>query len=200
MWQSLTTSKQNLSFPPTNDAPSPESVQLLRRKAAASQNVTAKLLAETARNDAIIAQMQALTAPKAQEEDSAAEAQSLNQPNFSFLNSSPSSRALGISTDQSPNHVLTTNTTFTLSQLPALKAILADLRPRLTGLQSIGDQDGARNERRQERRDYIEQRTRSHLDQHGAVHADNAHAFNGRRIDQDEVDAMEKVASIFAEQ
>ncbi len=61
--------EQNLAFPPTANAPTPESVQLLRRKAAASQTVTSTLLAEAARNDAIIAQLQTLTSTKPRSED-----------------------------------------------------------------------------------------------------------------------------------
>ncbi len=190
---------QNLSYPPAPNAPTPESVQLLRRKAAASQTVKSSLLVEAARNDAIIAQLQALTSTKPSNEDTPiAETQARQQPDFSFLNSSPSSRAFNVSTSQPAQQPLTTNTTFTLSQLPAIKAILADMRPKLATLQSTEHGlPSAMDERRQERRDFIEQRTRLHLERNGRAHADNAAAVNGRRVDQEEVDALEKVASIF---
>ena len=96
---------------------------------------------------------------------------------------------------------LTTNTTFTLSQLPALRALLADLRPKLASLQSADyGLKTARDERRQERRDYIEQRARMHLERNGRAHADKALSVNGRKIDPEEVEALEKVATIFGVQ
>ena len=194
--------EQNLSYPLEPNAPTPESVQLLRRKAAASQTVTSSLLAEAARNDAIIAQLQALTSTKPRNEGTPmSEAQARQLPDFSFLNSSPSSRALNVSTSQPAQQPLTTNTIFTLSQLPAIKAILADLRPKLPTLQSTEhDLNSAMDERRQERRDYIDQRTRSHLGRNSRAHRDNTTTVNGRRIDQEEVDALEKVASIMSRQ
>lgn len=174
-------------------------MQLLRRKAAASHHVTTSLLAESSRNEAIIAQLKGLTAPRLQSEPAVAHAD--KQPNLSFLNSSPWSRASNISTEQPTQQPLTTNTTFTLSQLPALRALLADLRPKLASLQSADyGLKTARDERRQERRDYIEQRTRMHLERNALAHADNAMSVNGRKVDPEEVEALEKVASIFGVQ
>jgi kinetochore protein Mis12/MTW1 len=195
----LMAAKQNLTFHTTNNAPTAESVQLLRRKAAASQHVTTTLLAESSQNEAMIAQLKALTLPRSQNELAITQADM--QPNLSFLNSSPSSRAFNISIEQPTQQPLTTNTTFTLSQLPALRALLADLRPRLASLRSAEHGlNSARDERRQERRDYIEQRTRIHLERSGRAHADNAMSVNGRRVDPEEVEALEKVASIFGVQ
>jgi len=89
---------------------------------------------------------------------------------------------------------LTTNTTFTLSQLPALRALLAELRPKLASLQSaeLGF-NSARDERRQERRDYIEQRTRMHLDRNRRAYGDN-----GRKVETEEVEALEVSKGILA--
>lgn len=123
------------------------------------------------------------------------------QPNFSFLTSSPSSTAFNISTNQPAQQPLTTNTTFTLSQLPSLRALLADLRSKLASLQfTEPNLHSAVQERHQERRDYIEQRTRLHLNRNGRARADNPSGVNGRRVDPEEVEALEKVASIFAVQ
>lgn len=152
-------------------------------------------MAEAAQNEAVIAQLKALTSPRSQNELGVVEAD--GQPNLSFLNSSRSSRAFNISTEKALHQPLTTNTTFTLSQLPALKAILADLRPKLASLQSPGPGlDSARDERRQERRDYIEQRARMHLQRNGRAYAENVMFVNGRKVDPEEVEALEKVASI----
>jgi kinetochore protein Mis12/MTW1 len=170
-------------------------VQLLRRKAAASQHLTTSLLAESSQNEAMIAQLKALTSPRSQRELAVTQAE--KQPNLSFLNSSLSSQAFNISTEQPMQRPLTTNTTFTLSQLPALRALLAELRPKLANLQSAEFSfNGARDERRQERRDYIEQRTRVHLDRNRKAYGDNIVCVNGRKVDTEEVEALEKVASI----
>jgi hypothetical protein len=135
----------------------------------------------------MIAQLKALTSPRSQRELAADK-----QPNLSFLNSSPSSQAFNISTEQPMQRPLTTNTTFTLSQLPALRALLAELRPKLISLQSaeLGF-NSARDERRQERRDYIEQRTRMHLDRNRRAYGDNIVSVNGRKVDTEEVEALE---------
>ena len=194
--QVLTVAKQNLTFAVTDNVHTAESVQLLRRKVAASRHVTTSLLAESSQDEAIIRQLKALTSPTSPNEPAVTQAD--KQPNLSFLNSSPSSRAFNISTGQPTQQALTTNTTFTLSQLPALKAILAELRPKLASLQSAGHSlNSARDERRQERRDYIEQRTRAHLKRNGRAHADNAMSVNGRKVDPEEVEALEKVSSMF---
>lgn len=156
------------------------------------------MLAESSQNEAIIAQLKALTSPRSQNKPPA---QGDKQPNLSFLNSSPSSRALHISLEQPTKQPLTTNTTFTLSQLPALKALLADLRAKLASLRAAEHGlNSARDERRQERRDYIEQRTRMYLDQNERAHADNPLSVNGRKVDLEEVEALEKVASMFGVQ
>jgi kinetochore protein Mis12/MTW1 len=170
-------------------------VQLLRRKAAASQHLTTSLLAEASQNEAMIAQLKALTSPRSQGELAAT--QTAKQLNLSFLNSSPSSQAFNISIEQPMQRPLTTNTTFTLSQLPALRALLTELRPKLANLRSaeLGF-NSARDERRQERRDYIEQRTRMHLERNRRAYGDNTVSVNGRKVDTEEVEALEKVASI----
>ena len=117
-------------------------------------------------------------------------------PGLSFLTDSPSARAFNIFPN-GPQQPLTTNTTFALSQLPALRALLAELRPKLVTLQeTVLKQDSAKDERREERREYIEQRTKAHLDKSGHALAMNA-VSTGRQVDKDEILALEKVSSIF---
>ena len=92
---------------------------------------------------------------------------------------------------------LTTNTNFVLSQLPTLKAILADLRPKLARLRNARQGlDSAKDERREERREYIEQRTRLHLERNGDAVMENAVTLDGRKVDRDEIEALEKAASV----
>ena len=95
---------------------------------------------------------------------------------------------------------LTTNTNFALSQLPALRGLLSELRPKLAALREakgILQADTAKDELRGERREYIEQRTRSHLERNGQTAGEDSAMVSGKRVDPEEVQALEKVASIF---
>lgn len=103
-----------------------------------------------------------------------------------------------MSMSASTKQTLTTNTNFALSQLPALQSLLADLRPKLASLQTtaMGAQS-VKAERREERREYIEQRARIHLQRNGEGAAVNDPAISGKRVEPEEVEALEKVADMF---
>ena len=190
-----------MSYPPPANAPTAESVQLLRRKVTASQTMTNKLLAQAAHNAAIITQLKALTQCAPPQTASTAPAPAHGTPSFAFLNTSPNSQTLNFSAEKASQQPLTTNTTFTLSQLPALRAILADLRPTLSTLRSGENHvSGARDEQRQERVDYIEQRTRQHLERNGITDVDSATLVRGKAVDKEEMEALERVAATFANQ
>jgi kinetochore protein Mis12/MTW1 len=93
---------------------------------------------------------------------------------------------------------LATNTHFAVSQLPALKALLAELRPKLAALKHASiNVDSAKDELKEERRGYIEQRTRSHLHRNGGDLQEESAAVSGKRVESEEVQALEKVAAIF---
>ena len=173
---------ENFSMPDSENVPTAEFIQLLRRKLAASRTLSRSLMQEQARNEAILHQLRALSQASA-------------PGNVAFLTESEGAKTLNVSTH---GQALTTNTTFAMSQLPALKSMLFELRPRLAALKnaSIGIET-AKGELRQERRDYIEQRTRSHLQRNGGVNPDDAAALPGRSPDVDELQALERVAQIF---
>lgn len=172
-----------MTFSQAANAPTTESVDILRRKLAASRMVSRALATEQYRNEAILAQLRGILAPKS--EDS-------SLPNLAFLTDSASRQT---SSGQQP---LTTNTTFTLSQLPALKVVLTDLKSKLTTLKDVQlGFDTAQDERREERREYIEQRTRSHLERNGHSTAASSGPLSSKRTDAAEVEALEKAASIF---
>ena len=85
-----------------------------------------------------------------------------------------------------------------MSQLPALQSIVAELRPKLAQLHSSKfTHNSAKDERREDRRDYIEQRTKAHLEKHGLHNGDDAMSLTGRNIDLDEIGALEKIAARF---
>ena len=156
------------------------------------------LLAEQARNQGIMAQLQSLLQSGSQGESSINDLQNSAAPNFSFLTSTPSAQAYDISTSNSTQQPLATNTKFALSQLPALRALLADLRPKLASLHSDdGGVETASDERREERKEYIERRTGIYLvKDSNSLTAEKA-IVTGRSIDREEVQALEKIASTF---
>lgn len=179
----------NLTYPIPTNAPSPEAVQLLRHKVAASRTVSQALASEQARNKAMLEQLRSMTS-------SVAEAQAKASTSFAFLADAPSASTFNISANgQQP---LTTNANFALSQLPALRAILAELRPKLTELQTAGlGHSGAREEMETERKAYIDHRTMKHAVRNGHASAGTAGLSASRDIDEGEVQAIEKVANMF---
>lgn len=141
------------------------------------------LATEQHRNEAILSQLRAIVSPKSEDD---------LLPNLSFLAKTDTRQALS---SQQP---LTTSTTFTLSQLPALKTAIGDLKQRLAQLEGVEPRlNTAKDERREERREYIEQRLRSHLEQHGRLPNTDSELISGKRTETAEVEAVEKAARIF---
>ena len=137
---------------------------------------------EQSRNEAILQQLRGLT-------------EQSSEQSLAFLTNSDEARHLNVSAD---NRALSTNTTFAMSQLPALKSLLADLRPRLASLKDASTSiESAKDEMKQERREYIEQRTQAHLQRNGQAMSDNASALPAKHLDPDEIQAMERVAQMF---
>ncbi|KIX07305.1 uncharacterized protein Z518_01958 [Rhinocladiella mackenziei CBS 650.93] len=179
---------ENIPYPPAENAPTAERVQLLRRKLAASRAVSKGLLEEQSRNEAILQQLRGIAGGASNE---------IN--NLSFLTSGTSAQSLQV-TQNPEQQSLTTNTTFAVSQLPALRSLLAELRPKLGALKdtTMGVETGsAKDELREERRGYIEQRTQSHLRRHGQISEESATMVSGKHVDPEEIQALEKIASIF---
>ena len=161
-------------------------IQTLRRKVAASQTVSKALDKEYERNETMLAELRSLLSVHPPEQSHPP-----NQPNFGAFT--------GNGHTGNNRQPLTTHTNFTLSQLPALRAIVAELRPKLAKAHatSLGV-ESAKDERREERRDYIEQRTKAHLEKNTHLPSDDAAALSGKSMDLDEVEALEKVAGVFA--
>ena len=115
---------------------------------------------------------------------------------LSYLTSGPAAKALHLSASNSSKKPLTTNTKFALSQLPALRALLAELRPKLASLQNATmNIHDAKAARREERREYIEQRAKLHLEKSaGSVSVDQRAGVAGRNMALEEVEALEEVA------
>ena len=146
----------------------------------------------------MIAHLRSLTSTDVLTDSTSGLVQSSSQPKYSFLTNSASAQAYNISTAPSRHQLITTHTTFALSQLPALRAVLADLRPRLAALPGVQLSSGsAKDERRDERREYIEQGTKTQLDRNGYAAPGVIRAGTGRRVEQEEVKALETVSSMF---
>lgn len=175
--------KQDLSYPLSSNAPSPESIHLLRRKLAATRKVSKAINDEYNRNEVILTQLKGMLG----EPNGASD-----QPNFSFMSDAISSQAFS---GQQP---LSTNVNFALSQLPALKALVTELRSRMNGLKQPGPVlETAKDELKQERRDYIEQRTKAYLERSGQIGSESSGPIAGKSVDPGEITALEKLAGSF---
>ncbi|DAA74173.1 TPA_exp: Uncharacterized protein A8136_3671 [Trichophyton benhamiae CBS 112371] len=122
-------------------------------------------------------------------------------PNLSFLLSDPRAKKLRMGDGGAgPSHTpLTTNTTFILSQLPALRAVLTQLRTKLQTLpKSVGEMD--LDQKKGERREYINSRAKLHLERtSGTGESEHGHGvIRGKRINPEEVQALEGVATTFS--
>ncbi|KAJ5625212.1 Centromere protein Mis12 [Penicillium lagena] len=199
---------ENLSFVPSPDTPTPETILAQRKKLIETRKLTRSLKDECARNDAVISQLQSIlsTVENAKTDGGAdaTENKENNQPNLSFLTSSPAARQLrvGVAAGSNTKHTpLTTNTTFILSQLPALQTTLEQLRPRLAALPQASVPRETKS-KRDERKEYIESRIRLHLERAGQLAmGDDGHPMvAGRRIDISEAHALENVASMLTHQ
>lgn len=158
---------------------------------------------ESARNEAVISQLKSILSTV-----QTAKADGVSPPpnkplDLSFLTSSPAARQLRVGVDAGANAKptpLTTNTTFILSQLPALQSTLEQLRPKLAALPGSVIPMEAKS-KRDERKEYIEGRIRLHLERAGqlATGNDGNPVVAGRRIDIREARALESVANMFTQ-
>ncbi|GMG00519.1 unnamed protein product [Aspergillus oryzae] len=122
---------------------------------------------------------------------------------LSFLTESPAAKqlrvgaAVGSNTKHTP---LTTNTTFILSQLPALQGLLKQLRPKLATLPKSAEATEA-DSKRDQRKEYIESRIRLHLERTGqlGVGSDGNPVVAGRKIDISEAQALEAVTGLLTQ-
>lgn len=161
---------------------------------------------ECARNDAVISQLKSiLSTVESAKPDNGTDASTTSPAplDLSFLTSSPAARQLrvGVDTGSNAKHTpITTNTTFILSQLPALQATLQSLRPKLASLHNPADEMETQT-KRDERKEYIESRIRLHLERAGqlALGDDGNPVVAGRRIDRSEAHALENVANMLTQ-
>ncbi|KAL8767224.1 MAG: hypothetical protein Q9209_006229 [Squamulea sp. 1 TL-2023] len=161
---------EGLTLPLPSNSPSPESILALRRKVQETRKLNVVLRNTHAKNAATISQLHSFLSPAAQSSPDTSTSLSPADPtsSLSFLISHPSATALGLSLTRPSNGKydttdlgtpLSTHTQNLISQLPALRQALEELKPRLKSLpEKIGDVDW--ESRREERRAYIEGRVR----------------------------------------
>ncbi|EED22314.1 MIND kinetochore complex component Mtw1, putative [Talaromyces stipitatus ATCC 10500] len=194
---------ENLSFSKDSNAPTPESINMQRRKLRETRKLQQALQRESMQNEAVISQLRAVlfvaqdTAQKQPvvKTDSSAPATSSTStlPNLSFLTSGPAANMLRVG----QNNSLTTNTDFVLSQLPALHAATQKLRAKLATLPTSVPSESLK---RDERREYIDSRIRLHLERLGEpLLGDGQAAIAGRKISSAEAQALEAVGNMLNE-
>ncbi|KAL2853362.1 Mis12 protein-domain-containing protein [Aspergillus pseudoustus] len=205
---------ENISLNPSPDAPTPETILALRQKLQETKKLNRALKQESARNEVIISQLKTILSTTkgsdtAENEDKA-DVEIPGAPpakkalDLAFLMSSPAAQQLrvGVATGSNTQHTpLTTNTTFILSQLPALQAMLNQLRPKLAALPKAGNIIN-KESKADERREYIESRIRLHLERSGQlpVGGDGHPAITGRKMDFSEAQALEAVTSLLTQE
>ncbi|KAI9782150.1 MAG: hypothetical protein M1816_001984 [Peltula sp. TS41687] len=223
------------------DAPTIESLTRQRRKLEETRKLQRALLRESKRNAALVAQLRALlpsssssssssssTAHRldaAEEETRLRQQQEASAP-FDFLTAHPIAQALsfgsgsndggaGAGGDAENRRPLTTTTAFVTSQIPALRALVGLLRPKLDSLVagSSSGQSGRdiKVKAEDERALYVEMQTRRHLtgtrglelDEHGAVKSSNGggddEVGGGKRVVMESVRGLEEFVGVLRE-
>ncbi|KAF1923245.1 uncharacterized protein M421DRAFT_104589 [Didymella exigua CBS 183.55] len=183
----------------------PEKLYALRRKLVETRKLHVALLAEKRRNEATLAQLRALLTPATElkrESASPAPAEQANRGAFAFLAHADGAKHLGLSLPQSQHGVsttvsptpLATHTSFTTSQLPSLRQLLANLQPHLasTALPTTSDADADKTGR--ERKVYLESQSKRILEKRGVDTREGVEgAVEGVRVRAEEVRALEGI-------
>ncbi|KAK3301973.1 Mis12 protein-domain-containing protein [Chaetomium strumarium] len=203
-----------------------ESVNRLRRKLQASQRLHGMLVAERARNAALLGEMRRLiggavpgvksetgsslassSGGQQQQQGGREEQQSQTKPPLRFLHEK------GHLAEGDAETPLTTTTAFTLSQLQSLRALSAVLRAAMPGLAAAGGEEvdeeregsdkGGKKSWRRERLEYVEMATRKHLENVRGLELgkngevrDGEWDGGGRNLAKGEVESLERVVSI----
>ncbi|KAI5304467.1 hypothetical protein KEM56_006466 [Ascosphaera pollenicola] len=174
------------------NAPTQEDITAQRQKLRETRRLQRALKHEVAKNEAIISQLTSVLEPLAEEDKENEEPMmSGSPPNLSFLTHDPAARALKIGDEKSLNKPISTNTTFIVSQLPALREMLLQLR--LSELPQLA-KEVASDIQPDERQEYIDERIKLHLQRHGGLSIGEDpynSAATGKKVDKKELDALE---------
>jgi kinetochore protein Mis12/MTW1 len=185
-----------------------EGVNRLRRRLQASQRLNCMLVAERARNAALLGEMRRLvgvlpgSGVKLEPEPEPVAPE--HKPPFGFLHDK------GDLTEGDAETPLTTTAAFSLSQLQSLRELSTALRGVMAGL-AAGDEDGedadadgkGKKSWRRERLEYVETATKKHLEnvrglelgKNGEV-VDGEWDGGGPNLERGEVESLERVAGM----
>ncbi|KAJ4376642.1 hypothetical protein N0V86_006758 [Didymella sp. IMI 355093] len=186
----------------------PEKLYSLRRKLVETQKLHAALQAEKCRNETMIEQLRAVLTPattqmKRESTSPGRPAQTNGGGALSFLTHAEGAKHLGITTlpqngasnpASNAGAPLTTHTSFTTSQLPYLRQLLANLRPHLasTALPTKSDSDS--DETSRERKLYLESQSKRILEKRGMDTREGVEgAVEGARVRAEEVRGLEGI-------
>lgn len=170
-----------------SEIPRPEEIQLRRRKLQETKKLNAMLKAEEAKNENVLAQLRSLNGKSS----TGLTSDDADPGAFAFL--AAGSNAAGSSKPSLSQDVQTA-----LTQLPALRALLAQLRDSLQVLPHARygqeDEDSADAIRRR----YLDGQSRRAAERRG-VDPEQVPAMTlaGRRVDQDEVQGIKAVLDVF---
>ncbi|KFX89354.1 hypothetical protein V490_07077 [Pseudogymnoascus sp. VKM F-3557] len=203
---------EGLNFKLPADAPTIETIRLQRAKVQEAQRLNRLLTAETSKNTAIINRLRSLRglppkpAPETSKAGSSEPSTNDNAATYPVFAHLENKADLADGTGDTP---LSTNAAFVLSQLPALKSLLAELKPQEKLLvegkkadPNIAEVQGEKSWRKQ-RVEYIETQTRRHLEKvvglelgkNGEV-GDGEWQADGRKLAKGEVQDLEKMVEM----
>nr|POE72993.1 kinetochore-associated protein mtw1 [Quercus suber] len=164
----------------SRDSPSPEQVQLRRRKLHETRKLNLMLKQEEARNAAVLDQLRKLTGHSA-----AGDTATSAPPPLAFLTASPH-------TSQSAQP-LTQNVQYALAQLPALRQLLAQLKVSLQTLPNARHTEENLDSADARRRQYLDTQSKRAVTKRGIDTDSASKVTSGRRTGRDEVEALETI-------
>jgi kinetochore protein Mis12/MTW1 len=167
----------------TGDTPTPEEVQLQRRKLVETQKLNAMLKAEEARNAAVLDHLNQLLGQQHGDEQS--------ESPFAFLTSSLHASSTGSS------QPLAQDVRYATSQLPTLRELLAQLKESLHALPNARHTPQDRHSRDAKRRQYLDTQSQRALQRKGVEPDSTRQAAAGRKVGRDEIEGLEAVVQAF---
>ncbi|KAK4574926.1 hypothetical protein LTR86_000775 [Recurvomyces mirabilis] len=170
---------RHLDVANADSTPTPEAVQLQRRKLQETQKLNAMLKAEEAKNAAVLEQLHTLLGTNGQRQQPQGDG---SASPFAFLTGSNTSQ----------------NVAYTMTQLPALRDLLLQLKDSLHTLPNARHAAQTGDSRDAKRRTYLDAQSKRAVQRRGIEAGSAATQIGGtgaggRRIARDEVEGMEAV-------
>lgn len=190
---------ENLSVPLPATAPTPESILALRRQLQETKRLNQALRSTEAQNASLLSSLTSYLTPASSIHNKISATTDSTSPSLAFLTSQPltnTNNPSSTSTSSSFNP-LTTQAQFVTSHLPALRALLAELQPKLVSLRETGGTTADRvdwESKREERRMYLEQRVQKIVGGESKGRGGGEGEVGGARVGAEEVSGLENVA------